>query len=514
MASYYLTTAIDYVNSRPHIGTAFEKIAADCIARYKRLRGFDTYFSMGNDEHSLNVEREARRQGLEPLDYCNRMAVEFESIWSRLGLSYDRFVRTTEEAHGKAVREVFRRIDEKGDVYKDVYRGLYCVGCETFLQEKDLVDGKCPTHGKEPDRIEEENYFFRLTRYREPLLEHIERNPEFILPEIRKNEIVNVLRSGLVDVSVSRSSQGWGIPLPTDSSHVVYVWFDALINYLTSAGFPEDKGLYETYWPADLHVIGKDITRFHCIIWPAMLLSAGVPLPRTVFAHGFISVEGEKLSKSLGRVIDPGAMVERFGADSLRYYLLREVSFERDGDFSVGQLIGRHNADLANDLGNLLNRVAGMARRYLGDAFPQPDVAEEDGILRDLVVQVCSRYADAMDAFEFHNALAAVWELVRRANLYIEESAPWKLAKDPAKGARLQTVLYNVVETLRIVAVLVSPVMPAKAEELSLAVGAAQEADGMQYDRDTAWRPDPAPGCRLRVERPLFPRVEEGVETS
>ena len=313
MERYYLTTAIDYVNSRPHIGTAFEKIAADCIARYKRLRGLDVFFSMGNDEHSQNVEKEARAKGLEPEEYCARMAGEFESIWSLLDIAYDRFVRTTEPAHVEAVRELFRRIEKKGDVYKDHYRGLYCVSCENFLQEKDLVDGKCPVHGTEPDAIEEENFFFRLTRYRDPLLAHIEKHPEFILPDIRRNEIVNVLKGGLVDVSVSRSSRGWGIPLPADPSHVVYVWFDALINYLTAVGFPNDAAAYERYWPADLHVIGKDITRFHCVIWPAMLLSAGVPLPRTVYAHGFISVEGKKLSKSLGNVIDPREMVERFG---------------------------------------------------------------------------------------------------------------------------------------------------------------------------------------------------------
>lgn len=515
MDSYYLTTAIDYVNSRPHIGTAFEKIAADAVARYMRLRGKETFFSMGNDEHSLNVEREARRQGLDPREYCDRMAGEFESIWALLDLSYDRFVRTTEEAHAKAVEEIFRRIEKNGDVYKALYRGLYCVSCETFYQEKDLEGGKCPTHLREPEEIEEENYFFSLTKYREPLLEHIGKHPEFILPEIRRNEIVSVLESGLVDVSVSRSSQGWGIPLPADPKHVVYVWFDALINYLTSVGFPEDEETYGRYWPADLHVIGKDITRFHCIIWPAMLMSAGVPLPKSVYAHGFISVEGKKLSKSLGNVVDPRAMVERFGSDSVRYYLLREVSFERDGDFSVGQLIGRHNADLANDLGNLLNRTAGMSRKYLGEGvFPSPEAGEDDDVLRTLAADVCGRYAAAMDRFEFHNALAAVWELVRRGNQYIEENAPWTLAKDPEKGGRLRTVLYNVTEALRIVSVLVAPVMPNKAEELSAALGPPKKAADFRFDEETPWRAAAAEGRTLRVERPLFPRIDEEVEAS
>jgi methionyl-tRNA synthetase len=425
-----------------------------------------------------------------------------------LHLSYDRFIRTTEEAHERAVAEVFRRIEAKGDIYKGLYEGLYCVSCENFLQEKDLVDGKCPVHHREPDRIREENYFFRLTRYRDPLLEHIARNPSFILPEIRRNEIVSVLESGLVDVSVSRSSQGWGIPLPGDASHVVYVWFDALINYLTSVGFPGDRATFERYWPADLHVIGKDITRFHCIIWPAMLLSADIPLPRSVYAHGFISVEGKKLSKSLGNVVDPAAMVERFGADTVRYYLLREVSFERDGDFSVGQLVGRHNADLANDLGNLLNRTVGMSRKYLGDAFPVPLAGAADGVLREVAGDVSARYAAAMDRFEFHNALAAVWELVRRANRYIEESAPWKLAKDPASAPRLETVLYDVLESLRVVSVLIAPVMPAKAGELARALGVDRSAEDFRFDKDLSWRDSGGGGRALRLERPLFPRIE------
>jgi methionyl-tRNA synthetase len=307
---------------------------------------------------------------------------------------------------------------------------------------------------------------------------------------------------------VSRSSQGWGIPLPGDASHVVYVWFDALINYLTSVGFPGDRPTFERFWPADLHVIGKDITRFHCIIWPAMLLSADIPLPKSVYAHGFISVEGKKLSKSLGNVVDPAAMVDRFGADTVRYYLLREVSFERDGDFSVGQLVGRHNADLANDLGNLLNRTVGMSRKYLGDAFPVPRAGAGDGVLRDLAGDVSARYAAAMDRFEFHNALAAVWELVRRANRYIEESAPWKLAKDPAGAPRLETVLYDVLESLRVVSVLVAPVMPAKASELARALGADRRAEDLRFDDDLRWRDCAGEGRALCLERPLFPRIE------
>lgn len=507
--SYYLTTAIDYVNSRPHIGTAFEKVAADCIARYKRLRGLDTFFSMGNDEHSLNVEKEARRQGLDTLAYCDSMAGEFEEMWCSLQLSYDRFVRTTSPEHRKAVEEIFRRLERKGDIYKDTYKGLYCNSCENFVQEKDLVDGKCPNHLTEPEEIEEENFFFSLKRYEEPLLDHIRKNPDFVLPAIRRNEIVNVIESGLIDVSVSRSSRGWGIPLPNDESHVVYVWFDALINYLTSVGFPDDAERYERYWPADLHVIGKDITRFHCIIWPAMLMAAGVPLPKTVYAHGFINVEGRKISKSLGNVIDPRALVDSYGADTVRYYLMSEVSFEQDGDFSQRRLVARYNADLANDLGNLLNRVAGMARKYLGDDFPRRHDGEDDGVLSDLAAKVADRYARAFDGYQFNAALAAAWELVRRCNRYVEESAPWALAKQPGMRERLETVLYNCTEALRVVAVLIVPVMPSKADELLAALGIDRKGADLRFEEDVAWRTGPVDGRALRVEKPLFPRIEE-----
>ncbi len=506
---YYITTAIDYVNSRPHIGTAFEKIAADVLARYHRFKGDDTFFAMGNDEHSLNVEKEARKQGLEPLAYCDEMEGQFTEIWQSLSLSYDRFIRTTDPDHAKAVGELFRRIEARGDIYKDVYSGLYCVSCENFYQEKDLADGLCPVHKTKPEQIEEENYFFKLSAYADKLLAHIEADENFIRPEIRKNEIVNVIKSGLIDVSVSRSTRGWGIPLPSDDSHVVYVWFDALINYITAAGFPGDEEKFKRYWPADVHVIGKDITRFHCIIWPAMLMSAGIELPRTVYAHGFITVDGQKISKSIGNVIDPRELVEEFGADAVRYYFMREVSFEQDGDFSKRQLLVRYNADLANDLGNLLNRLAGMTKKYIGDVFPTPDPAEDDGILRDLASDIATRYTGHIENYQFNDALRAVWELVRRGNQYVEESTPWTLAKDPDRRARLETVLYNVAESLRITACLTYPVMPAKSAELLTALGISDDPAAMRLDTHTSWRATPEPGQKLAVTQPLFPRFEE-----
>ncbi|MDD4858093.1 MAG: class I tRNA ligase family protein, partial [Candidatus Krumholzibacteria bacterium] len=333
---FYITTAIDYVNQRPHLGTAYEKIGADCMARYKRLCGVDVRFLMGNDEHSTNVEREARSRGLDPIEYCRMMSDEFRRTWKALDISYDDFIHTTEERHVRSVRELFERINANGYIFKGRYEGFYCESCEEFVIEKDLVDGLCPRHKLPPKRIDEENYFFALSRFQEPLLKFYDQNPEFVRPRIRYNEVINVIKGGLEDVSISRFGKAWGIPLPIDESHVIYVWFDALTNYISALGFGgADTALFERYWPADVHVIGKDITRFHCIIWPAMLMAGGVEPPRSVFAHGFISLAGEKMSKTRGNVIDPIRMTEVFGADAVRYLLLREVPFDRDGDVTV-----------------------------------------------------------------------------------------------------------------------------------------------------------------------------------
>src|ERR671912_154917 len=355
-ARFYLTTAIDYVNSRPHLGTAYEKITADAIARYKRLAGFDTLFVMGNDEHSQNVYRKAREEGLDPLAYCDKMEREFREAWDLLDISYDDFIRTTQPRHKAAVQELVRRIAATGDVYEGFYEGWYCVGCEAFKQEKDLVDGKCPLHST-VDWIKEKNHFFRLSKYQQPLIDHITAHPEFIEPDVRRNEILRLLEGGLDDISISRAGQSWGIPLPHDPSSVVYVWFDALINYAAAVGLGTDEARFDTWWPADLHVIGKDITRFHCVIWPAMLMSAGLPVPRQVFGHGWVHLRGEKMSKSLGTAVDPLEAGQRFGPDALRLFLTKEIPYGADGDFTFERFEERYNTDLANNLGNLVNRV-------------------------------------------------------------------------------------------------------------------------------------------------------------
>jgi methionyl-tRNA synthetase len=506
--SFYLTTAIDYVNSEPHIGTAYEKIAADAISRFKRLQGYDTYFLMGNDEHSLNVFKEARAKGLDPLEYCDGMEEKFRNTWAKLNISFDDFIRTTEDRHVAAVEEIFRRINDSGDIYKGKYEGWYCVSCEAFVQEKDLVEGKCPNHQKEPEWLTEDSYFFALSKYRDRLLEHIVANPSFIVPEIRRNEIVNVLEGGLEDISVSRTAYDWGVPLPIDESAIVYVWFDALINYISGAGFPGDEEKFSRLWPADLHVIGKDITRFHCIIWPAMLLSAGVELPKSVLGHGFVSFKGEKMSKSLGNIVRPLDVVDKFGADPLRYYLLKEVPLDKDGDFTWELFIERYNADLANDLGNLVSRSLAMVGRYLDGAVPSPSADQLDSGLGGLFNEVLSEYTARMESYDIHIATQAIWKLIRQANKFIEEKTPWVLAKDPARRGELEQVLGTLLEVIRVTAVLLVPIVPSKAqaiwENLRLKGRAADVRLG-----DLRWGEAPARSAEpIKAPTPLFPRIE------
>ena len=503
MSGFYITTAIDYVNSKPHLGTAYEKVCADVIARYKRLAGFDTWFLMGNDEHSQNVYRAATEQGLDPVLYCDQMEVLFRDTWGKLDITFDDFVRTTQTRHKAGVTELATRIHAGGDIYEGVYEGWYCVGCEAFKQEKDLVDGRCPLHPTtQPQWIKEKNYFFRLKKYQQAILDHIKAHPEFIQPEPRRNEIVRLIESGLEDISVSRAGQSWGVPLPFDPQSVVYVWFDALINYISAVGYGGDPKTFARRWPADLHVIGKDITRFHTVIWPAMLMSAGLELPRQVFGHGFMTVNGQRMSKSLGTAIDPVEAADRFGPDPLRLYLVKEIPFGGDGDFTWERYDERYNADLANNLGNLVSRVTAMAGKYCqGRVRPAGDASAK---LRSVADDVASGYRTSMDAFALHEAVAWIFRLIDATNLHIAETAPWALAKDPAAAGRLTQVLFDCAESIRLAAVLLSPVMPTASREMLRRVGAS--ADSLTLQRDGVWR---AGGERqLLQDGPLWPRKE------
>ena len=508
MPKFYITTAIDFVNSRPHLGTAYEKITADVIARYKRLSGVETRFLMGNDEHSQNVYQRAKEEGLDALTYCDQMEEVFRDVWRRLDISYDDFIRTTAERHRDGVTALVRKIADAGDLYEGAYEGWYCVSCEAFKQEKDLVDGKCSIHQRPPQWIKEKNHFFRLSRFQKPLLEHYAAHPESLEPEIRRNEILRFIESGPEDISMSRTGQSWGIPLPNDPNSVVYVWVDALINYISAVGYGRDDQLCEKWWPADLHVIGKDITRFHCVIWPAMLMSAGLSLPRKVFGHGWVHWKGQKMSKSLGTIVDPLEAADRLGPDPLRLYLTKEISYGQDGNFSWERFEERYNVDLANNLGNLVSRLASMASRYRDGRLAAPTGGP--GPLADRAASVVSAYRKAMERLAIHEGVSAAFDLIDATNEYIAEVQPWAVAKNAARATELDQQLFEIAEAVRISALLLTPVMPASAAEVLRRVGERRDASSLRLDSDAEWS---TTGERVIVKGdPLWPRLESEKE--
>ena len=455
------------------------------IARYHRLKGDDTWFLMGNDEHSQNVFRRAQEQGKDPLTYCDEMEQVFREVWRGLDISFDDFIRTTDQKrHFPAVQRLVQACKDSGDIYEGTYEGPYCVSCEEFKPEKDLVDGLCPIHKTKPEWIKERNWFFRLSKYQQPLLKFYEEHPSFIEPEVRRNEVLRFVEAGLEDLSISRAGQSWGIPLPFDPKSVVYVWFDALTNYAAAVGYGWDEKRFSQRWPADLHIVGKDITRFHCVIWPAMLMSAGLPLPGKVFGHGWVFFKGERMSKTMGNIVDPLDAAKRFGPDPLRLYLTKEVPYGGDGDFTWERFEEKYNADLANNLGNLVNRVASMTERYRGGRLK----AQSGGPLATVAAESVQAYGHAMDRLALHEGVASAYRLISAANEFIAETQPWSLAKDPAHADRLSHVLYDVAEAVRIAAVLLLPVMPSSAAEILRRLGETTAVADLRLDTSSTWR--------------------------
>lgn len=506
---FYITTPIYYPSANLHIGHAYCTVMADTMTRYKRMQGYETYFLTGSDEHGQKIERVAKAQGVTPIEYTDKIVATFQDLWKRLLISNDDFIRTTQPRHMEIVQQIFKTIYDKGDIYKSEYEGHYCTPCETFFTERQLVDGNCPDCGRPTELIKEESYFFKMSKYQDRLLQYIEDHPDFIQPAARRNEMISFIKQGLEDLCISRTTFDWGIPVPINDKHVIYVWFDALTNYISALGYSTDHDeLFQKFWPADIHLVGKDIARFHAIIWPCILMAADLPLPKQIFGHGWVLLNSGKMSKSKGNVVDPNVLLDKYGVDAIRYFLLREISTGSDGYYSEEALVKRINTDLANDFGNLVSRTVAMIDKYFAGIVPVPaaePASEFDTELKTLALSVGDEAAACLEKMDFPNALAAIWKLISRANKYIDETAPWVLAKDESKKAVLGTVLYNLMESIRISTILLTPFMPLVPGKVAEQTG--QTLEGRTWADGCVWGQVDT-GVTVCKKEAIFPRID------